>query len=123
MKIKSIAAVGAMGVGLGLASFIGGAGTASAGLAATDAAPPVDANRVACVSQRALGEFLRTDPPAVNLDVLVNGTADDDPLRQLVSASSHQPNTFTDSLAWRPMVSSTDPVARTLQAPESANGF
>ena len=30
MKIKSIAAVGAMGVGLGIASFIGGTGTASA---------------------------------------------------------------------------------------------
>ncbi len=30
MKIKSIAAVGAMGAGLGLASFIGGTGTASA---------------------------------------------------------------------------------------------
>ena len=30
MKIKSVAAVGAMGVGLGVASFIGGTGTASA---------------------------------------------------------------------------------------------
>ena len=53
MKIKSIAAVGAMGVGLGVASFIGGTGTASA--ACNEETPPLTPARVECVTNANIG--------------------------------------------------------------------
>ncbi|WP_123023308.1 hypothetical protein [Mycolicibacterium stellerae] len=71
MKIKSIAAVGAMGLGLGFASFIGGTGTASAecGLPTT---PP--AERVSCLVNADLSEFASSTNPANQLNTLFNGT-------------------------------------------------
>ena len=73
MKIKSIAAVGAMGVGLGLASFVGGTGTASAETRADDD-PPIHAEQCRMrVPIEQTGEFLRTISPQYNVDVLLNG--------------------------------------------------
>jgi hypothetical protein len=120
MKIKSIAAVGAMGVGLGLASLVGGTGVASAAPCddPSDGAytPPLTPARVACVTNEQIAEFGRTISPQYNLDVLVNGTADDPGLGLV-----NQPGTFVDSIVgpggFLDGPRSPDP------APESANGF
>jgi hypothetical protein len=126
MKIKSIAAVGAMGVGLGLASLLGGTGVASAGCSNSTQGdppvpnpgytPPLTPARVLCVTNEQLAEFQRTTSPQYNLDVLVNGTADDPGLGLV-----NQPGTFVNSLVGEGGFfdgpRSPDP------APESANGF
>jgi hypothetical protein len=98
MKIKSALAVGAMGVGLGLAGLFGGTGVASA--APCDdpmtATPPLTPARVACVTNEQIGEFLRTASPQYNIDVLLNGSgqgADNDGLGLL-----QQPQTFVNSI-------------------------
>lgn len=80
MMIKSIAAAGAIGVGLGLASLVG-AGTASADCSTApttsdpnpDFTPPLSLARVQCVTNANIAEFQRTTSPQYNLDVLVNG--------------------------------------------------
>jgi hypothetical protein len=78
MKIKSVAAVGAMGLGLGFASFIGGTGTASAG---PGTCPPPDptpttpiSQRASCLAQNYTNSFLTSTSPAYNAQVLIYGT-------------------------------------------------
>ena len=64
MKIKSIAAVGAMGVGLGLASFIGGTGTASADCNAGHDPDRLERRRHASCNVDVAASFVRqTDEP------------------------------------------------------------
>ena len=92
MKIKSVAAVGAMGVGLGVASFIGGTGTASAGPAECDALP-IGGGKLACLTNDQVGTFLQTTSPGYNIDVLLNGNEDDPDLGLL-----DQPTTFANSI-------------------------
>lgn len=70
MKIKSVAAVGAMGLGLGFASFIG-AGTASAACG-DPSTPPLE--RARCLTQSNLDSFATSTSPSYNLGVLVRGT-------------------------------------------------
>ncbi len=81
MKIKSIAAVGALGVGLGVASFIGGTGTASA----VPNPPPgcgespiglTPANLI-CNVQSQGSSFAMSVSPAYNAQVLLYGTQND----------------------------------------------
>ncbi|WNG92023.1 hypothetical protein [Mycobacterium sp. ITM-2016-00318] len=94
MRIKSIAAVGAMGVGLGIASFIGGTGTASA---ACDEAltPPLE--RANClVSRDLLGGFLPSIDPITAYNTFVNGDPEDTDFGSLGIA--HQGETFVNSL-------------------------
>src|SRR4051812_42134355 len=106
MKIKSIAAAGAIGVGLGLASFMG-AGTASAScsdpttgdppVANPAYQPPLTPGRVACVTNEQLAEFQRTTSPAYNIDVLLNGTVDSDGNNSGLGLAD-QPGTFVNSI-------------------------
>ena len=93
MKIKSIAAVGAMGVGLGIASFIGGTGTASA--ACGDVPNPL-LERANCLVSQDLEAFGNSINPAQNLDTLINGNPDDTPYGSLGLAN--QLDTFQKSL-------------------------
>src|SRR4051812_12342264 len=106
MKIKSIAAVGAMGVGLGLAGLVGGTGVASADCSSPvpdpgatppvvnpGYTPPLTPARVACVTNEQIAEFGRTISPQYNLDVLINGTKDNPELGLV-----NQPQTFVNSI-------------------------
>jgi hypothetical protein len=101
MKIKSIAAVGAMGVGLGIASLVGGTGTASAeecGAPGSDAGPPfagpIGTGKIICNIVSNGRSFAMSVDPGYNLGVLLNGTADNPNLGLL-----DQPTTFVDSIA------------------------
>ncbi len=98
MKIKSIAAVGAMGVGLGIASFIGGTGTASA--ACNDDTPPLTPARVECVTNANISTFLATTDPFTQVNTFLNGT---DTTEGGVTTNDglgilDQPQTFVDSV-------------------------
>ncbi len=73
MKIKSIAAAGALGIGLGLAGLVGGTATASAETCSTTT-PPLTPMRVACVTNEQIGTFIETANPATQLNTFVNGT-------------------------------------------------
>jgi hypothetical protein len=76
MKIKSIAAVGALSAGLGIAGFIG-AGTA----AAVPDPPPTcgesptgfTAGNIICNVESQTGSFLQSIDPARNIGILING--------------------------------------------------
>jgi hypothetical protein len=95
MNIKSVAAVGALGVGLGVASFIGGTGTASAdqcGQLPTGFTP----TNIACVTNADISEFLRTTSPQYNIDVLLNGSGEGDDNNGL--GLLQQPQTFVNSV-------------------------
>jgi hypothetical protein len=101
MKIKSIAAVGAMGVGLGLAGLVGGTATASAeecGAPGSDAGPPfagpIGTGKIICNIQSNGASFAMSVSPAYNAQVLLNGTADNPELGLL-----DQPTTFINSIA------------------------
>jgi hypothetical protein len=122
MKIKSIAAVGAMGLGLCLAGLVGGTGIASA--APCDdpmtATPPLTPARVACVTNEQLAEFGRTISPQYNLDVLINGTVDDEGNRSGLGLVD-QPGTFINSIVGEDGF--LDGPRSPDFAPESANGF
>jgi hypothetical protein len=119
MKIKSIAAVGAMGVGLGLASFIGGTGAASAdqcGQLPTGFTP----TNIACVTNANIAEFLRTTSPQYNVDVFLNGQNETagDPTTNNGLGILDQPQTFVDSVGtFLSGPTAPDP------APESGSGF
>ena len=98
MKIKSIAAAaGAMGVGLGIAGFIGGTGTASA--ACGDDHPHPRLERVNCLVNRAIAAFGDSvDPRHQPSDrTFLNGTPDRQRLRQ-PGPRRDQPNTFVNSI-------------------------
>jgi hypothetical protein len=128
MKIKSIVAVGAMGVGLGIAGLVGGTTTASADCSTGDPAPPagpaytppLTPARVACVTNEQLAEFARTTSPQYNIDVLLNGTVDGDGNNSGLGLLD-QPSTFVNSIVgpggFLDGPRSPDP------APKSANGF
>jgi hypothetical protein len=114
MKIKSIAAVGAMGVGLGLASFIGGTGTASAecGLITT---PPLE--RANCLVSQDLAGFADSINPANQINTFLNGDPADTPYGSL--GITQQLSTFQKSITGTPTttgflggpISSQDPKA------------
>lgn len=98
MKIKKVAAAGAIGIGMGVAGFIGG-GTASA-----DTCPPPDptpttpvTQRVACLAQNYTNSFLTTIDPRYNANVLIFGTVDDNGNRSGLGLVD-QPATFAQSL-------------------------
>lgn len=95
MKIKSIAAVGAMGVGLGFASFIGGTGTASA--ACNDETDPLTPARVECVTNANIGTFLATTDPFTAVDTFLNGTTDEEGVNDGMGIKD-QPATFVNSI-------------------------
>jgi len=97
MKIKSIAAVGAMGVGLGIASFLGGTGTASAACGEVTA-PPLE--RLECFTNAELGAFLNSTDPFVAYNTLMNGNDDDTPYGSL--GLTQQFSTFQKSLVGIP---------------------
>ncbi len=90
MKIKSIAAVGALGAGLGIASFIGGTGTASA---ACDQVPTPPLERASCLVTPDLAAFANSIDPFVAADTFLNGNDD------TRAGPTDQPKTFSDSLA------------------------
>jgi hypothetical protein len=94
MQIKSVAAVGALGLGLGVAS-LAGAGTASAQTCG-ETTPPLTPNRVVCLIGEQTGTFFMSVSPANQLDTFLNGTTTDgvnDGLGIL-----DQPQTFVNSL-------------------------
>lgn len=93
MKIKSVLAVGAMGAGLGVASFIGGTGTASA--ECNQSTTPI-AERISCLTNADLAAFGSSIDPATQLDILINGDPEDTEFGSLGLA--HQPATFVNSL-------------------------
>ncbi|MDX1885090.1 hypothetical protein [Mycolicibacterium sp. 120270] len=97
MKIKSIAAAGAISAGLGIAGFFAGTGTASA--ACTDDPIPVG-ERVGCLTNASLAEFARTTSPAYNIDVFLNGQNEvaGDPTTNNGLGILDQPQTFVDSV-------------------------
>lgn len=97
MKIKSIAAVGAMGAGLGIASFIGGTGTASAACGEATA-PPLE--RIECFTNAELGAFAESTDPFVAADTLLNGNDDDTSYGSL--GLTQQLNTFRNSIVGIP---------------------
>lgn len=101
MKIKAVAAAGALGVGLGIASFIG-AGTASADCSTEGTpgyTPPLTPARVACVAQEQTNTFLVTTDPGYNYDLLMNGNPDpDSPTGRDGLGLKDQPQTFQDSV-------------------------
>jgi hypothetical protein len=94
MKIKSIAAVGALGAGLGFASFLG-AGTASAAdpCAGTPALSPA---RVACLAATQTNTFISTANPVNGIPTLIEGSPDDTDFGSLGIA--HQGSTFVNSI-------------------------
>ena len=97
MKIKSVAAVGAMGVGLGIASFIGGTGTASAACNQATT-PPLE--RISCLTNADLAAFGESINPAANINTFLNGT---DTTEGGVTTNDglgvlDQPNTFVNSI-------------------------
>ncbi|RDH74936.1 hypothetical protein DVS77_28780 [Mycolicibacterium moriokaense] len=94
MKIKSIAAVGAMGVGLGFASFVAGTGTASA-TCNTPTTPP--AERVSCLVNADLATFKDSISPANNINTFLHGTTDSDGNNDGLGILD-QPQTFVNSL-------------------------
>ena len=95
MKIKSIAAVGALSAGLGVASFIGGTGTASA---ACGDVPQDLVERANCLVTQDLGTFAETANPINGINTLINGgdPADDGPYGGL--GLTQQLGTFQNSL-------------------------
>lgn len=100
MTIKSIAAVGAIGVGLGLAGLIG-SGTASAAPdPCTLTTAPFTPARTACVAQEQAATFGNTFNsivnPAESLPVLIQGSPDDSDFGSLGLA--HQGSTFVKSI-------------------------
>ena len=97
MKIKSIAAVGAMGVGLGIASFVGGTGVASA--ACGDVPNPL-LERANCLVSQDLAAFANSTDPFVAADTLLNGTPEDTPYGSL--GLTEQLNTFRNSIVGIP---------------------
>src|SRR5690242_709025 len=97
MKIKSIAAVGAMGVGLGIASFIGGTGTASA--ACGDIPNPL-LERVNCLVSQDLGAFQDSINPATAVNTFLNGSPNDTPYGSL--GVTQQLSTFQKSITGIP---------------------
>jgi hypothetical protein len=100
MKIKSVAAVGAFGVGLGVASFIGGTGTASADQCGAPPIGIINPANIACVTNAEVSEFLRTTSPQYNIDVLLNGQLEDptDPASRNGLGLLDQPQTFVTSV-------------------------
>ena len=96
MKIKSVVAVGAMGIGLGLAGLIG-ASTASAQDDPTceESTAPFTAARTACVAGENLAIFGDSLSPQRNIGILLNGTEDNPELglRNQLNGS-----TFTSSV-------------------------
>jgi hypothetical protein len=111
MKIKAVAAVGAMGVGLGVASFIGGTGTASA--ACAEATTPI-LERANCLVSQDVGAFLNSTDPFVAVNTLLDGTPTDTAFGSL--GLNHQLDTFQNSLTGKGgffsgPISSQDPSA------------
>lgn len=79
--------------------------------------PPLTPQRVACVTNEQLAEFARTTSPQYNIDVLLNGTVDEDGNNSGLGLVD-QPGTFVSSVGdFLNGPRSPDP------APESANGF
>ena len=103
MKIKSIAAVGAMGIGLGLAGLVG-AGTASADCSTPGTAgytPPLTPARVACVAAEQTNTFVSTANPATQIDTFLNGTTTTNPDGSTSNDGlgiKDQPSTFVNSV-------------------------
>ena len=93
MKIKSIAAVGAIGVGMGLAGLVS-AGTASAAPTCESTTPPFTPARAACVAGENVAIFTDSANPANQLGILINGTTENPEL-----GLKNQPSTFVNSVA------------------------
>jgi hypothetical protein len=77
MKIKSIAAVGAMGLGLGIAGLVGGTATASAEECGEMPIGITPGNIICNVTSNA-GTFAESISPQRNIDIFLYGEADED---------------------------------------------
>lgn len=97
MTIKSAAVVGALGVGLGIASFVG-AGTASAADTCEADTPPFTAARAACVAGENLAIFGDTINPVNQVNTFLYGTVDSDQVNSGLGIVD-QPQTFINSVA------------------------
>ena len=105
MKIKSVAAVGAMGVGLGIASFAG-AGTASADQCGEVPIGITPTNIICNVTTNAT-TFAESISPQRNIGILLFGEETADVANGEPSAPSglglvDQPTTFINSIVGRP---------------------
>ena len=94
MRIKSIAAAGALGVGLGIAG-LASAGTASA---ACDLATTPPLERARCLTEQSLTAFGTTISPQYNAQVLLYGTKDPDTGERSGLGLVDQPATFVNSI-------------------------
>jgi hypothetical protein len=94
MKRAVFAAATALVGGLGAAGLMA---AAPASAACEDTTPPLTPQRVTCVAGEQTNEFLRTTSPAYNLDVLLNGTVDEDGVNSGLGLRD-QPQTFVDSI-------------------------
>ena len=105
MKINSVAAVGALGIGLGFASFVG-AGTASA----QPEPPPncgevpigVTPGNIICNVVSQAGTFAESISPQRNIGILLFGEADPDTGEPSGLGLVDQPTTFVNSVVGRP---------------------
>ena len=96
MRIKSVAAVGALGVGLGVASFIGGTGTASADQCGQ---PPIGLTpqNILCNIQAQGSSFAMSVSPQRNIGILLFGEADENGDPSGLGLVD-QPTTFINSI-------------------------
>ena len=96
MKIKAIAAAGAIGLGMGVAGLIT-AGSASADRCGENSedmpAGPIGTGKIICNIQSNGASFFMSVSPAYNAQVLLNGTADNPELGLL-----DWPTTFVNSV-------------------------
>ena len=75
MKIKSVAAVGALGVGVGIASFIGGTGTASADQCG-EVPIGITPTNIICNVTTNVTTFAESISPQRNIGILLYGRRD-----------------------------------------------
>ena len=116
MKIKAIAAAGAIGLGIGFAGLIT-AGTASADECGADNDPPVGpigTGKIICNIQSNGSSFFMSVSPLNNAQILLFGTQDADGNPDGLGLVD-QPTTFMDSVVGRGLL-------RRTQGPRRASG-
>jgi len=106
MKIKSVAAVGAFGVGLGVTSFIGGTGTASADQCG-EVPIGITPTNIICNVEAQAGTFAESISPQRNIGILLFGEETADVAGGEDSVPSglglvDQPRTFVNSIVGQP---------------------
>jgi hypothetical protein len=95
MKIKTVAAAGALGLGIGFVGMVAGTGTANAACGDLTT-PPLE--RVRCLTEANLEQFGASINPANQINTFLNGTTDPDTGENDGLGILDQPATFVQSL-------------------------